>query len=481
MPHEPEIGAPREPTLFEAVVTLVLVFAVVLVGIRLQGGLTRSPLPLLLALGVVSVVGLRLHAPWSTIQQGLVNGIARVGIAVFVVLLVGALVGVWIQAGIIPSLVYYGLRLVTPGAFLATAFLACAVMSTVTGTSYGTMGTVGVALMGIAAGLEVSLPIAAGAVISGAFFGDKMSPLSETTNIAAAMGAVDLFAHIRSMLFTTVPAAVITLGLFLLVRGAAPPTGAEGVEALRISLEAAWDVHWLHLLPILLVLAMTRRRTPALVALCLSVLLGAVWALLFQGASPATIVDAAVDGFGAGTGVESIDSLFGRGGMAAMAPVAMIIIAAGALGGGLGAIGVLERALTAPLSRVRSPGTLVVSVLVSCYGILVFTGSTTLSLVLPGQVFLPAFRANGVDARVMTRTLEDGGTLASPLVPWTGAALVATQMLGVPTLSYLPYVWFVLLVPVFSVLFGYTGIGVWRTEAHLDEGPRAARASLRSW
>jgi NhaC family Na+:H+ antiporter len=151
--------------------------------------------------------------------------------------------------------------------------------------------------------------------------------------------------------------------------------------------------------------------------------------------------------------------------MAAMAPVAMIIIAAGALGGGLGAIGVLERALTAPLSRVRSAGTLVVSVLVSCYGILVFTGSTTLSLVLPGQAFLPAFQANGVDARVLTRTLEDGGTLASPLVPWTGAALVATQMLGVPTLSYLPYVWFVLLVPVFSVICGYTGIGVWRTTA----------------
>jgi NhaC family Na+:H+ antiporter len=450
MPLEPEIRTPREPTLLEAVVTLVLVFAVVLVGIRLQGGLTRSPLPLLLALGVVSVVGLQLRVGWNAIQQGLVNGIARVGIAVFVVLLVGALVGVWIQAGIIPSLVYYGLRLVTPGAFLATAFGACAVMSTVTGTSYGTMGTVGVALMGIAAGLGVHLPLAAGAVISGAFFGDKMSPLSETTNIAAAMGVVDLFAHIRSMLFTTVPAAVIALGLFLLVRGGASSGGSQGVEALRISLEAAWDVHWLHLLPILVVL---------------SVLIGAVWALLFQGASPVGVVDAAVDGFAPATGVEAIDGLFGRGGMAAMAPVAMIIIAAGALGGGLGAIGVLERALTAPLSRVRSAGTLVVSVLVSCYGILVFTGSTTLSLVLPGQAFLPAFQANGVDARVLTRTLEDGGTLASPLVPWTGAALVATQMLGVPTLSYLPYVWFVLLVPVFSVICGYTGIGVWRTTA----------------
>ncbi len=209
----------RPPSLAEAVVTILLVAGVIALSVWLQSGLVGVFLPMTLAVGVVGCLSFLLRQPWENFREGILSGVSSVSIAVLILLLIGALVGIWIQGGIIPTLIYYGLQVISPSLFLPTTFLVCLIISLVTGTAYGTIGTVGVVLIGVQAGLGLGAPITAGAILSGAYFGDKMSPLSDTTNIAAAVGEADLFRHIRSMMYTTLPAALVTFVLFWIVGG----------------------------------------------------------------------------------------------------------------------------------------------------------------------------------------------------------------------------------------------------------------------
>ncbi|MHC5062230.1 MAG: Na+/H+ antiporter NhaC family protein, partial [Planctomycetota bacterium] len=194
----------KNPTFSQALITILVTAAVIILGSRLQPGLTGVFLPMILAVGVVGAFHFFLRRPWKSLQENIFSGVGKVSIAVLILLLIGALVGVWIEAGVIPGLIYYGLRIISPSFFIPTAFLVCLIVSLATGTAFGTIGTVGIALMGIQAGLGIPAPLTAGAILSGAYFGDKMSPLSDTTNIAAAVGEADLFRHIRSMRYTTI-------------------------------------------------------------------------------------------------------------------------------------------------------------------------------------------------------------------------------------------------------------------------------------
>jgi NhaC family Na+:H+ antiporter len=440
---------------------LAAVLAVIVIGIRLQSGLTATFFPLLLSVGIVAASGLYLGHPGSAVQAGILRGAGRVAIAVVVLLLVGALVGLWIAAGVIPTALDYGLRAIAPDYLLPTAFLVSVITSLATGTAYGTISTVGVALMGVSAGLGVHQPLAAGAILSGAFFGDKMSPLSDTTNIAAATGDVDLFRHIASMLYTTLPAAIICLVLFTLARGPVSVTDSGMRQEMLAAVRGTWSVGAIHLIPLLGMLALAAARIPALLVLFVSVLLAASWAVIFQGASFAGVFVAATSGNASDTGMAMVDSLMSRGGMSSMQPVIVLIVLAGALGGALSASGILEQVLKNLVRRVRTAGGLVVSVLAACYTMIFFTGNQGLALIIPGEMFRPAFRRHKIHNAVLTRTLEDAGTIAAPLVPWSAAGALATQMLGVPTLEYLPFVWLCFLVPIFSVTLAFTGIGVW--------------------
>jgi len=417
--------------------------------------------PLTLGIGVIGGLSFYLRRPWSAFRQGILDGVGKVSIACVILLLIGALVGLWILGGTIPTLVYYGLRIVSPAYFLPTTFLVCLVMSLVTGTAYGTIGTVGVALIGVSIGLGISAPIAAGAILSGAYFGDKMSPLSDTTNIAAAMGEADLFRHIRSMMYTTLPGAVITLVAFTAVGGHDAALGAGELEAMMEGLPRGWNLAWYHVIPIMMMLAMALTKVPSLLLLFVNVVIGGAWAMLFQGASLRDTFVAATSGFRAETGVAAVDQVLSRGGMTSMQSVVILVVIAGALGGSLRATGVLEALVEGMLRRVKRTGSLIAAVMASCYAVNLFTGNQALSLILSGQMFLPAFRDRGIDTTVMTRTLEDSGTLSAPLVPWGVAGGFCSQMLSVPTVDYFPYVWFAFAVPVFSLLFGYTGIAVW--------------------
>jgi NhaC family Na+:H+ antiporter len=440
---------------------VVIVVGTVIVGLPLQTGLQAVFLPLTLGVGAVGVLNLLLHRPWATFQAGVIDGVSKVGVALLILLLIGALVGVWIQGGVVPTLVYYGLRILSPTFFLPSAFLVCLLMSLAMGTSYGTIGTVGIALVGVSVALRVDVPVTAGAVLCGAYFGDKMSPLSDTTNIAAAVGEADVFRHIRSMMYTTIPAAIITLGLFFLVGRGEGSVELDQIQPMLAAIGDHWHVSPLHLVPILLMLGMALRRVGTLLLLFVSVVVGMAWAGVFQGGSLASVFSAATVGFVSNTGVGSVDQVLTRGGMTSMQAVIVLVLLAGALGGALQATGVLTALVEGMARWIRSTGGLIAAVLVSCYLVILFTGNQALALILVGQVFLPVFKDRRIDSVVLTRSLEDSGTLAAPLVPWGAAGGVCSQLLGVPTLQYLPYMWLAFLVPVFSLLYGFTGFAVW--------------------
>jgi len=412
--------------------------------------------------GVVGVLSFYLRQPWESFLKGIFSGVSKITIAALILLLIGALVGVWIQGGIIPTLVFYGLQVISPSFFLPTTFLVCLIMSLVTGTSFGTIGTAGVALIGVQAGLGIGAPITAGAILSGAYFGDKMSPLSDTTNIAAAIGEADLFRHIRSMMYTTIPAAVVTFFLFWLVGGASGPIEDIQLNRMLDGLNRGWNIHIFHFIPLLIMLIMALKKVPTLLLLFVNVIFGAIWAMILQGISLTQVFVVATVGFKSKTGVQSIDQVLSRGGMTSMQEVIILVLIAGALGGALHTTGVLEALVNVMLRWIRRTGTLIAVVLVSCYIVILFTGNQALTLILVGQMFLPVFKQRRIDSTVLTRSLEDSGTLSAPLVPWGLAGGFCSQMLGVPTIKYLPYVWFAFAVPVFSLLLGYTGIAVWK-------------------
>ena len=443
---------------------MLVVAGAIFVFLPLQSGLHAVFLPLTLGVGVVGVLSWHLHRPWNSFQQGIIEGVSKVSIAVLILLLIGALVGVWIQGGVIPTLIFYGLRVLSPSLFLPSAFVVCLIMSLVMGSSYGTIGTVGIALVGMSMALRVHVPTTAGAVLCGAYFGDKMSPLSDTTNIAAAVGDADIFRHIRSMMYTTIPAAVITLVLFFLVGQSVGSLELTQMQPMLEGIEDQWNISFIHFLPVLLMLGMALRRVRTLLLLFFSVVAGAAWAAVFQSGSLADVFVAATIGYQSNSGVASVDQVLTRGGMTSMQAVIILVILAGALGGALKTTGVFT-VLVEKLARwIKSTGTLIAAVLVSAYIVILFTGNQALGLILVGQVFLPVFKSRGIDSVVLTRSLEDSATLAAPLVPWGAAGGVCSQLLGVPTTQYLPYMWFAFLVPVFSLIYGFTGFAVWKEE-----------------
>ena len=452
------------PTLREAIATIVIVAALVIVCLPLQSGLQAVFLPLTLGVGVVGVLSFYLRKPWVEFQQGVIEGVSKVSIAVLILLLIGALVGVWIHGGVIPTLIHYGLRILAPSLFLPSAFVVCMLMSLVMGTSYGTIGTVGIALVGVSVALGVNVAATAGAVLCGAYFGDKMSPLSDTTNIAAAVGEADIFRHIHSMMYTTIPAAVITLVLFFFVSRSASAAELNRLQPMLDGIANQWHISILHIVPVFLMLGMALRKIGTLLLLFVSVVVGIVWAAVFQDGSLASVFVSATTGFVSDSGVASVDQVLTRGGMTSMQAVIILILLAGALGGALQATGVFSVIVEGLARWIKSTGGLIAAVLASAYTVILFTGNQALSIILAGQVFLPVFKHRGIDRVVLTRSLEDSGTLAAPLVPWGVAGGVCSQLLGVPTVEYLPYMWLAFLVPVFSLAYGFTGFAVWRDE-----------------
>lgn len=442
-------------------VLLVILILVLLLAWTILGYDGYVHIPLIIAAVVGAAVAIANGFKWSYIEKGIINNIGRSMQAILILLTVGMLIGTWIAGGIIPSMIYYGLMILSPGIFLVAACLICCIVSISTGSSWSTAGTVGTALIVIGAGLGFSLPMVAGAIISGAYFGDKMSPLSDTTNLAPAMAGSNLFDHIRHMVFTTGPSLLIALVLFgILGMGhAGSNVDLSSVAVLMDNMTDNFYISPILIIPPLLVIAMVIFKTPALPGLMGGVFLGVVCAVAFQGANLGELVTiTSYEGFVSETGNEFVDELLSRGGLKSMYYTVGLILCAMCIGGVLESTDMLKTLCEALLKLSRGTGSLVVITVATCIGVNVLASDQYLSIVLPGRMYKQAFEDRKLKSKNLSRCLEDAGTITSPLVPWNTCGTYMSTALGVATFAYLPYCFLNLINPFVSIFYGFTGI-----------------------
>jgi NhaC family Na+:H+ antiporter len=430
--------------------------------------------PLILATIVAAIMAKMLGHSWSEIEEGMVSGIGLAMNAMLILLVIGLLVSTWIQAGIVPAMIAYGLDLLSPSVFLAAACLICSLVSLATGSSWSTAATVGIALIGVGEGLGIPRPMIAGAVISGAYFGDKMSPLSDTTNLAPAMAGAKLFDHVRHMVYTTGPSLILALaGFVFLGWGRSGSADTTQVDAIRAAIDSAYVIHPLLLAGPVLVIVMVVLRIPALPALIGGTLLGAIIAFLVQGVPVGDILRAAFEGAASDTGNKLVDGLLSRGGFSSMFSTVALIICAMCFGGVMECSKMLESIARSMLYFAKGVGGLVAATLLTCIGMNILASDQYLAIVVPGRMYRDAYAQKGLAPKNLSRALEDAGTLTSPLIPWNtcGAFMIAT--LGLTPWVYVPYCFLNLINPVISSIYGFTGL----TMHKLDDG--SANKSLR--
>lgn len=480
--------AARTPTLAMSLIPVVTLMALLAASVMLFGdGSSGGPnqIALVFATGVAILIGVLHGHAWKDLEKGVVQGISMALGAVIILLTVGALIGSWILAGIVPTMIHYGLLLLTPEVFLPSACLLCCFISLATGSSWTTAGTVGVALVGVAVAQGVNPGLAAGAVVSGAYFGDKMSPLSDTTNLAPAVAGTDLFEHIRHMAWTTTPSLVLALLLFVaLGLTITPPRDTAQVAALLTALGGTFTLGPHLLIPVALVLVLVVRRMPAFPALLIGSLAGCLFAVVFQpdtvvayAASPdlprwAALVKGAwialYDGFKLQSGNAALDELLSRGGMGNMLSTVWLILMAMMFGAVMEATGMLHRIAASILGLVRGTGSLVAATLATAFGMNVVASDQYMAIVLPGRMFRAEFARRGLHAKNLSRALEDGGTLTSALVPWNTCGAFMAQTLGVATFAYAPFAFFNLINPLVSMAYGFTGFTIEKTTPTAD-------------
>ncbi len=463
----------RSPSLLDALLPIGVLVVLLGLSVYLFGdGSSSGPnqIALMSAAFVAGLVGLKNGLRWADIEEGILAGIHMAMKANLILLAVGALIGTWILAGTVPTMIWLGLKLISAEYFYVTSCLICALTALSIGSSWTVAGTLGIGLMGVAAGLGLDPAITAGAIISGAYFGDKLSPLSDTTNLAPAAAGADLFAHIRNMLRTTTPALLIALVIFFVLgqqAGASHDTGR--IAEVLAALEAQFRLGWHLLLPVAFLLFLAMRQWAAFPAVFLAALLGAVFALVFQPevmgrlADPAagvlaplkTVWSALFAGYESASGNAELDGLLSKGGMGSMLTTVWLIICAMCFGGVLERLGLLQRLLQSALRLVRSDSGLVASTITTSIGTNVITADQYIALVLPGRMYRAEYEKRSLAPTSLSRALEDGGTLTSVLVPWNTCGAYMAATLGVATLSYLPYCFFNLIMPVLAIALAY--------------------------
>ena len=483
----------REPTLGQALIPVVVLIGLLASSVYLFGdGSSGGPnqIALILAAAVGALVSLRNGYTWKEIERGIVHGISLAMGAILILLVVGSVIGTWILAGVVPTMIYYGLMILTPSVFYAAACVICALVALATGSSWTTAGTVGVALVGIAAAQNLNLGMAAGAIISGAYFGDKMSPLSDTTNLAPAMAGTDLFTHIRHMLWTTIPSLTIALILFAVAGLVMPsPTDTAQLQDILVALRERFVLGPHLLLPAALVIFLVIRKMPAFPALLIGALTGCVFAMIFQPAAvlglagevPNTVVGllkgawiALFDGYSIESGNAALDELLSRGGMSSMLSTVWLILSAMMFGGVMETTGLLQRIAAGILSLVRGTGSLIAATLATAFGSNIIASDQYIAIVLPGRMFRAEYRRRGLHPKNLSRSLEDAGTLTSPLVPWNTCGAFMAQTLGVATFAYAPFAFFNIINPLVAAVYGFTGFTIERIPDGATEDELAA-------
>ncbi|MCC5903425.1 MAG: Na+/H+ antiporter NhaC [Halomonas sp.] len=457
-----------------------IVFMAVSLGIFIGYYETDPHLPLFLSSIVATCVALATGSRWKRLEAGILRSIGLTTQAIVILLIIGTIIGYWIAGGIVPTMIYYGLSILSPSYFLVAACLICCVVSLAGGNAWTAAGTIGIALMGVGEGLGLNPAIVAGAVISGVYFGDKISPLSETTNMAAGVVGVDLFEHIRYMLYTTVPALTVALVLYTII-GLNMTTSGDGaaqVEELQQNLDELFIISpWLLLVPAAVIVMMIK-KVPAIPALAVGSLMGFICTIVIQGVPLADSFPIFVEGYVVETGNEAVDELLTNGGVEAMMWTVSLIIIAMSFGGILEASGFFRTIVESLLKLAKTTGSLIATTVATSMTANVVGCDQYLSIILPARMYASEFQRRLLKLKNLSRTVEDAGTMTSPLVPWNtcGAFMFAT--LGVSAFSYAPYAFLALLSPVFAIIYGFTGFRIaYENESVRDESATELAAS----
>lgn len=471
------------------VIILVGLLAFNVLGVYKDDALSGSnQFILLLGGAVAAIVGFKNKVSYEKMLEEVAKNFQSTTGAILILLMVGSLSGTWLLSGIIPSMIYYGLQILNPTIFLVACVVICAVISIATGSSWTTSATVGIALVGIGNALGISPGMTAGAVISGAYFGDKMSPLSDTTNLAPAMAGTDLFTHIRYMAKTTVPSILISLTIFLIMGFSIDVSGAPDASRILQVIDTHFNVTpWLFLVPVLVILMIVRKTQP-LIALLAGTLLGGVFALIFQPelvhkisgsevydikAAYRGVMDAMTVNISIDTGDKELDDLFTAGGMSGMLSTIWLIMCAMVFGGVMEAIGALSRITEGLLKLFHTTFGLFASTVSSCVIINTTASDQYLSIVVPGRMFAKAYKDKGLAPENLSRTLEDSGTVTSVLVPWNTCGAYQSGVLGVATGAYLPYAFFNIISPLMTLIFALFNIKIKRLVTASGEAIKA--------
>jgi Na+:H+ antiporter, NhaC family len=473
-----EIKQNKELQLWEALIPVValigmLAFNVFVFGDSALGG--SNQFVLLLGGAVAAIMGFMNKVSYKTMLNEVAENVKSTAGALLILLMVGALAGTWLVSGVIPAMIYYGLQILSPAIFLPATLIICSVISIATGSSWTTSATVGIALIGIGGALGFDLGMVAGAVISGAYFGDKLSPMSDTTNLAPAMAGTDLFTHIRYMTLTTIPTYIITFILFVILGLAFDSDGVVETTALLTDIKTAFNINgWLFIVPIV-VIGLIIKKTEPLIALLIGTLLGGLFALLFQpnivlllsGETKLNFISAYKGVMNAittksviPTDNATLTDLFTSGGMEKMLGTIWLIICAMVFGGIMDAIGALSKISQVLLSLAKSTFGLFASTVGSCLALNITASDQYLAIVVPGKMFAQAYKDKGLAPENLSRTIEDSGTVTSVLIPWNTCGAYHASTLGVSTFELLPFAFFNLISPIMTLIFAAFNIKI---------------------
>ncbi|HEY4566031.1 MAG TPA: Na+/H+ antiporter NhaC [Savagea sp.] len=450
----------KQPTLKIALIPIISMVVILFVGILVFGA--EPHIPILISAVIAGGVAVYLGYTWSEIERGITEGISLSLQALIILMILGTIIATWLAAGIVPTMIYYGLDLLSPQFFLPLAVIITSATALTAGNAWTAAGTIGIAVMGIGVVLGFNPAMVAGAVISGAYFGDKISPLSETTNMAPGITGVKLFDHIKYMVYTTIPSWTITVILFFILGMffTGETANVEDIAVLQNKLDEIFTITpWLLLVPVI-VLGLIMMKVPAIPGLIMGSFMGAVAAVVVQGHSMEDVLQMMVFGFEMSSGNEVIDNLLNNGGTESMMYTVSLVMLAMSLGGILEMTGVLATIVNSLMRFTRTTGSLIATTVATSMTMNVIACDQYLSILLPGRMYIGAYKELGLDPKNLSRTIEDAGTMTSPLVPWNTCGAFMASTLGVATVSYAPFVFISILNPIIAIIYGFTGFKI---------------------
>lgn len=466
--EEEKPDGPKKATLPQAI--LVFGLLIVIMSISIIKFELDPHMPMFIGVIIAAVMALHIGYSWDEIERAMIKGINQALPSIMILTVIGILVGVWILSGVVPSMIYYGLMILKPSIFLVASVLICSITSLATGSSWGTVGTMGIALMGIAQGMGIPLSVTAGAIISGAYFGDKMSPLSDTTNLAPAMAGTDVFTHIKAMFGPTGVTYVVTLIIFAIITMRFDTSGANtsAITELQVAMQDNFTISPILLLPPVIVIGAIAFKISALPGITIGIIAAAILGPIFQEIDFGDILQAGMQGYISQTGIESLDSLLTAGGLMGMMFSISLTIIAMMFGGIAEKTGQMEVIVNKVISGINSVTGLVTATILTAILSNITMPEQYISVVIPGRMYAPVYREREFHPKMLSATLEAGGTVSAPLIPWNTCGVYMSSVLKVPTTTYIPFAFFNYLMPIITIILTAMGKNIYYAEDDPD-------------